>query len=175
MTVVTTSWSSSIASGAGSARRAMLVAWCRPPRIGWTTPSPCAGAAVGAHWGHADPAELSGWGSAAKLNIHLHCLVLDGAYRRGTDGEPVSALVPAPTDEVLQAALHKLITRMRQAARAGGAVGPGRACRGIAAGNLRCKLCALQAGAAGAAAGLKTIAAILEAGPGPPGRGAGHR
>lgn len=28
-------------------------------------------------------------GSAASLNIHLHCLVLDGAYRRGADGEPV--------------------------------------------------------------------------------------
>ena len=28
------------------------------------------------------------FGSAANLNIHLHCLVLDGVYRR-TDGEPV--------------------------------------------------------------------------------------
>jgi len=27
------------------------------------------------------------FGSAANLNIHLHCLVLDGVYRR-TDGEP---------------------------------------------------------------------------------------
>ncbi len=27
------------------------------------------------------------FGSAAKLNIHLHCLVLDGVYRR-TEGEP---------------------------------------------------------------------------------------
>ena len=25
-------------------------------------------------------------GSAANLNIHLHCLVLDGVYRRGGDG-----------------------------------------------------------------------------------------
>ena len=29
------------------------------------------------------------FGSAANLNIHLHCLVLDGVYRRGTEGEPV--------------------------------------------------------------------------------------
>jgi ribosomal protein S27E len=28
------------------------------------------------------------FGSAANLNIHLHCLVLDGVYRRGTDGAP---------------------------------------------------------------------------------------
>ena len=29
------------------------------------------------------------FGSAANLNIHLHCLVLDGVYRRSTEGEPV--------------------------------------------------------------------------------------
>ena len=29
------------------------------------------------------------FGSAANLNIHLHCLVLDGVYPRGTDGAPV--------------------------------------------------------------------------------------
>jgi hypothetical protein len=52
------------------------------------------------------------FGSAANLNIHLHCLVLDGVYRRGVDGEPVFVEVPAPTDEALQAVLHKIITRM---------------------------------------------------------------
>ena len=52
------------------------------------------------------------FGSAANLNIHLHCLVLDGVYRRGADGEPVFVEVPAPTGEALQAALHKIITRM---------------------------------------------------------------
>ena len=31
------------------------------------------------------------FGSAADLNIHLHCLVLDGVYRRGTDGAPEPA------------------------------------------------------------------------------------
>ncbi len=52
------------------------------------------------------------FGSAANLNIHMHCLVLDGVYRRGIDGEPEFVEVPAPTDEALQAVLHKIITRM---------------------------------------------------------------
>ena len=51
------------------------------------------------------------FGSAANLNIHLHCLVLDGVYRR-TDGEPVFVEGPAPTDEALQALLHKIIARL---------------------------------------------------------------
>ena len=51
------------------------------------------------------------FGSAANLNIHLHCLVLDGAYRR-TDGEPVFVEVPAPSDEALQALLQKIIARL---------------------------------------------------------------
>ena len=51
------------------------------------------------------------FGSAANLNIHLHCLVLDGVYRR-TDGEPLFVEVPAPTDEELQAVLHKIIARL---------------------------------------------------------------
>ena len=51
------------------------------------------------------------FGSAANLNIHLHCLVLDGVYRRGADGVPEFVEVPAPTDDALQAVLHKIITR----------------------------------------------------------------
>ena len=51
------------------------------------------------------------FGSAANLNIHLHCLVLDGVYRR-TDGEPVFVEGPTPTDEELQALLHRIITRL---------------------------------------------------------------
>ncbi len=47
------------------------------------------------------------FGSAANLNIHLHCLVLDGVYRR-TDGEPVFVEVPAPTDEGKRPANHIL-------------------------------------------------------------------
>ena len=37
--------------------------------------------------------------------------VLDGVYRRSTDGAPEFVEVPAPTDEALQAVLHKIITR----------------------------------------------------------------
>ena len=51
-------------------------------------------------------------GSAANLNIHLHCLVLDGVYRCDTEGAPVFVEVPVPTDEALQAVLHKIITRL---------------------------------------------------------------
>ena len=51
-------------------------------------------------------------GSAANLNIYLHCLVLDGVYRCDTEGEPVFVEVPAPTDEALQTVLHRIITRV---------------------------------------------------------------
>ena len=51
------------------------------------------------------------FGSAANLNIHLHCLVLDGVSRQGANGTPEYVAVPAPTDEALQAVLHKIITR----------------------------------------------------------------
>jgi len=59
-------------------------------------------------------------GSAANLNNHLHCLVLDGVYRCDPQSEPVFVEVPAPTDEALQAVLHKIITRMTQAAHPSG-------------------------------------------------------
>ena len=51
------------------------------------------------------------FGSAANLNIHLHCLVLDGVYRN-CDGVPVFHEVAAPTAEELQALLLKIITRI---------------------------------------------------------------
>jgi len=51
------------------------------------------------------------FGSAANLNIHLHCLALDRVYRLGVDGTPEFVEVVAPTDEELQAVLHKIITR----------------------------------------------------------------
>ena len=60
------------------------------------------------------------FGSAANLNIHLHCLVLDGVYRRSADGTPEFVEAPAPTDEALQAVLHKIITRLMQAAHPSG-------------------------------------------------------
>ncbi len=37
--------------------------------------------------------------------------MLDGVYRRGTEGPPEFVDVPAPTDETLHAVLHKIITR----------------------------------------------------------------
>ena len=37
--------------------------------------------------------------------------MLDGVYRRGTDGAPEFVEAPAPTDEALQTVLHKIITR----------------------------------------------------------------
>ena len=49
------------------------------------------------------------FGSAANLNIHLHCLVLDGVYRNST---AVFHEVAAPTLEELQALLAKIITRI---------------------------------------------------------------
>ena len=51
------------------------------------------------------------FGSAANLNIHLHCIVLDGVYRR-TDEGPVFVPTPAPTDEAVLAMLHKIIGRL---------------------------------------------------------------
>jgi hypothetical protein len=43
------------------------------------------------------------------LNIHLHCLVLDGVYRNST---AVFHEVAAPTLEELQALFAKIITRI---------------------------------------------------------------
>ena len=51
------------------------------------------------------------FGSAANLNIHLHCLVLDGVYLL-TDGVPVFQAVPAPTPEQLQTLLTRIIKRV---------------------------------------------------------------
>jgi hypothetical protein len=50
-------------------------------------------------------------GSAAHLNIHRHCLVLDGVYRT-TEGVPVFHAVRAPTATELQALLNRIIKRM---------------------------------------------------------------
>ena len=55
------------------------------------------------------------FGSAANLNIHLHCLVLDGVYRCGAEGVPVFVQAGAPTDDELHALLHTVIARARMA------------------------------------------------------------
>ena len=60
------------------------------------------------------------FGSAANLDIHLHCLVLDGVYRCGADGTPTFVEAGAPTDDELDALLHTAITRlMKMLARRG--------------------------------------------------------
>ena len=52
------------------------------------------------------------FGSAANLNIHLHCLVLDGVYRCDADGVPGFIEAGAPTDEELHALLRTVIARL---------------------------------------------------------------
>ena len=51
------------------------------------------------------------FGSAVNLNIHLHCLVLDGVYR-GSEGVAVFHEASAPTAVELQALLAKIITHI---------------------------------------------------------------
>ena len=52
------------------------------------------------------------FGSAANLNIHLHCLVLDGVYRSSGEGVPVFHEARAPSIEELHRVLAKIITRL---------------------------------------------------------------
>ena len=52
------------------------------------------------------------FGSAANLNIHLHCLVLDGVYRCGAGGEPIFVELAAPTSDELHALLQTVIGRL---------------------------------------------------------------
>jgi hypothetical protein len=49
------------------------------------------------------------FGSAANLNIHLHCLVLDGVYRCGGDGVPEFVEAGSPTDDEVHALLQAII------------------------------------------------------------------
>ena len=51
------------------------------------------------------------FGSAANLNIHLHCLVLDGVYRSCT-GVPVFQEARAPSNDELQTLLKRMIHRI---------------------------------------------------------------
>jgi hypothetical protein len=54
------------------------------------------------HGGAVTPVQR--FGSAAKLNVHLHCLVLDGEYHCGADG--------APADDELHSLLQTVIVRL---------------------------------------------------------------
>jgi hypothetical protein len=61
------------------------------------------------------------FGSAANLNVHLQCLVLDGVYRSDAEGVPEIIEAAAPTDEALHAFLHTVIARpMKMLTRRGG-------------------------------------------------------
>jgi len=51
------------------------------------------------------------FGSAANLNIHLHCLVLASVYRR-IEGEPVFQQARAPSRDELAVLLDKIIARL---------------------------------------------------------------
>jgi len=51
------------------------------------------------------------FGSAANLNIHLHCLVLDGLYC-SSEGEPVLHEVRAPSIDELHTLLGRIIQRI---------------------------------------------------------------
>ncbi len=51
------------------------------------------------------------FGSAANLNIHLHCLVLDGVYRH-TEGEPIFDAARAPTGDELAGLLDQIVARL---------------------------------------------------------------
>jgi Putative transposase len=48
------------------------------------------------------------FGSAANLNIHLHCLVLDGVYLLDRDGVPVFHEAAAPSTDELARLLKEL-------------------------------------------------------------------
>ncbi len=52
------------------------------------------------------------FGSAANLNVHFHCLALDGAYRIGAGGRPRFVAAAAPTPARLHALLAAMIARL---------------------------------------------------------------
>ena len=71
------------------------------------------GAQLRADEGHGGAVKLiQRFGSAANLNMHLCCLVLDGVYRCGTDDVSNFVKASAPTDDELHALLHKVITQL---------------------------------------------------------------
>lgn len=51
------------------------------------------------------------FGSAANLNVHLHCLVLSGVCQ-GTDGEPAFVEMAEASDRAVHALLHDLIASL---------------------------------------------------------------
>jgi hypothetical protein len=51
------------------------------------------------------------FGSAANLNVHLHCWVLDGVDRR-PEGEPLFQEARAPTEDELKGLLDQIVARL---------------------------------------------------------------
>lgn len=73
----------------------------------------CARPGLHADEGHGGAVTLiRRFGSAATLNIHLHCLVLDGVYRCDGDGKPTFVEADAPADDEVHALLQTLIGRL---------------------------------------------------------------
>lgn len=71
------------------------------------------GAGLTAEEGHGGAVTLiQRFGSAANLNIYLHCLVLDGVYQCGVDGLPSFVEVGERSDYELHARLQTVITRL---------------------------------------------------------------
>ncbi len=55
------------------------------------------------------------FGSALNLNVHLHCLVLDGVFVKTEEDEaPCFHCIPAPTTEQVQAVLVYAVNRMER-------------------------------------------------------------
>ena len=52
------------------------------------------------------------FGSAANLNIHLHCLVLDGVYQQDDEGVPRFTQVKPPSDQEVRELLQIMITKL---------------------------------------------------------------
>jgi Putative transposase len=52
------------------------------------------------------------FGSAANVNIYLHCVVLDGVYRCAADGAPVFVEAGTLSDDELHALLQTTIARL---------------------------------------------------------------
>jgi hypothetical protein len=90
-----------------------------------------AGVGLEAEEGHSGAVTLiRRFGSAANLDVHLQCLVLDRVYRCGADGVPSFVEVNAPTDDERHALLQTVIGRfMRMPTRRGVLIeGMGRTC-----------------------------------------------
>jgi hypothetical protein len=72
-----------------------------------------AAAGLGAEEGHGSAVTLiQRCDSAANSNIHLVCVVLDGAYPCDADCTPGFVRIGAPTDEELRALLQTVIARL---------------------------------------------------------------